>query len=224
LRQRTAVPVATSAPVWVMEKVCEGSGLALLAIVASFFLPWTEHLRAERKIELTAIVLLALVLGVTFWKRIVLLIPHLPVVGRLLARPRLAQLWSDLTRGGDRVLTWGVLSSSLGLSLAARLCDGIAIFWAARLYGVELSLAAAWFLIGTSGFLGGISMLPGGSGVVEATLIGLLLAFAATPATAVAIALTARIIIFWLWVALGLGIALRYTASAEAKRLDRTGG
>lgn len=213
LRRRAGVPVATSAPVLVLEKGCEAAALAFLALAASAFLPWTEQLLAERRLALLAALLLGLALGVTFWRPLARLLQRLPLARRLLARPGAAHLWSDLLAGGDRLLTWSVLARALGLSLVARLCDGLAISWVAGLYGVDLSLAAAWFTIGSSGFLGGVSMVPGGAGVVEGAQVGLLLAFGAGPAAAVATALTARLLIFWLWVALGLGLALRDAAA-----------
>jgi uncharacterized membrane protein YbhN (UPF0104 family) len=139
-------------------------------------------------------------------------VPRLPLLRRLLARPGAAQVWLHLVSGSDRLLSWAIVLQALGLSLLARLCDGLAIVLVAGLYGLSLPPAAGWFLIGSSGFLGGISMVPGGAGVAEATMIAGLLALGAGPATAVATTLTSRLLIFWLWVALGLGLAVRYAA------------
>jgi uncharacterized membrane protein YbhN (UPF0104 family) len=218
LRQRTAVPIATSAPVLLLEKVSEGTGFALLALGASFFLPWTEAFRTGADVAVIAPIV-ALALAATFRRRITALAPGLPLVGRLLARPGLQKLWADLAHGGDRVLGWPGLLLALGLSLLARAFDGLVIFWIARLYGLDLPLAAAWFIIGSAGFVGGVSMLPGGAGAVEATMIGLLLAFGGEPAAAAATALTARVLILWLWVLLGLGLALRYSTGAGGRGL-----
>ena len=213
LRQRTAVPIATSAPVLFLEKVSEGIGFALLALAASFFLPWSEALRTGADIAVIAPII-ALALAAGFRRRITELAPGLPLVRRLLARPGLQKLWSDLAHGGDRVLGWTGLLLALGLSLLARAFDGLVIFWVAGMYGLDLPLAAAWFIIGSAGFVGGVSMLPGGAGAVEATMVGLLLAFGGEPAAAAATALTSRILILWLWVLLGLGLALRYSTRA----------
>lgn len=213
LRQRAAVPVATSAPVYLVEKACEAAALASLALVASLFLPWTEGIPPSEKLAASFGLLLALVLAVGFWRPLAALAPRVPLVGRVLRRPGLAELWAHLLLGGEQVLSWRVVGGSLSLSLLARLADGLAIYWLAEQFGVQLTLAAAWFLIGSTGFLGGVSMLPGGVGLVEASLAGLLLAFGAGPAAATALALTARLLIFWVWVVLGLLLALRYAVA-----------
>jgi uncharacterized membrane protein YbhN (UPF0104 family) len=101
-----------------------------------------------------------------------------------------------------------MLLAALGVSLLARVCDGVVIHLVGGAFGIAISLAAGWFMIGSSGFLGGISMVPGGAGVADATLIGLFMAFGGVPATAIAAALVSRLLILWLWVALGLGLAL----------------
>ena len=213
LRQRAAVPVATSAPVYLVEKASEAAALASLALVASLFLPWTEGIQPSEKLAAGFGLLLALVLAVAFWRPLAAVVPRLPLASRMLRRPGLAELWEHLLLGGEQVLSWRVLGGSLSLSLLARLADGLAIYWLAEQFGVQLTLAAAWFLIGSTGFLGGVSMLPGGVGLVEASLAGLLLAFGASPAAATALALMARLLIFWVWVALGLLLALRYAVS-----------
>lgn len=213
LRQRTDVPIATSVPVWIVEKICEALGLAILAVGASLFLPWVEAFRTERSIELAGALLLGLLVGLLFWRRIARAAPRLPVLGRLMCRPGINVVWAKLVRGGDQVLSWPVVLAALALSVTARLFDGVAIFWVGRSFGIDLSLAASWFLIGSSGFLGGISMVPGGAGVAEATLVGLLVAFGAPAAAATATALTSRVLILWLWVALGLGLAVRCAAT-----------
>lgn len=210
LRQRTAVPVATSSPVFFMEKLCEAITLAGLAVVSSLFLPWAGAVAPNSKLWLLGTALMLLATAMAFRDRLIVLAPRLPLAGRVLGHRWTGEIWSNLVGGTTRVFTWPMLLIGLALSFAARLCDGVAIVWVASLYGVDVSLAAGWFLIGSSGFLGGISMLPGGVGVAEASLIGLFLTLGAGAAAAVAAALTARILIFWIWVVLGLVLALRY--------------
>ncbi|MGE3907799.1 MAG: lysylphosphatidylglycerol synthase domain-containing protein [Chloroflexota bacterium] len=220
LRERLSTPVAMSLPIFVMEKGCEAIGLAGLAIGASLFLAWGEDVAPTARFAVAGLALVVLVVGATFRNRLIRLAPHLPLVGRVLRRPGPAALWTHLTDGADRVLSWPVLLTTLGLTLVARVFDGIVIVWVGGLFGIELSLAAGCLLIGSSGFLGGVSMLPGGVGVAEGTLIGLFLAFGAGPAAAVAAALTSRILIFWIWVALGLGFALRYAVHPWAQHAE----
>jgi glycosyltransferase 2 family protein len=231
LRTRAAVPVAVCAPVLLLEKIGEALGFALLSLIASFLLPWSEVFSGGQNLALVVAILVVVALAGSLRRpllaRAALMGPvlaRMPLGGRLLLRPSLGKLWADLAQGGERVMGGSGLVLAVGLSFAARVCDGVVVFWVARLYGVDLPLAAACFIVGSAGFVGGLSMLPGGVGAVEATMIGLLLVFGEAPAASVAIVLTTRILIFWLWVALGLGLAVRYSMKSgmgsQASRVE----
>jgi uncharacterized membrane protein YbhN (UPF0104 family) len=196
-----------------LEKVGEAAAFGGLAVVASLFLPWMAALHSDRGLVLLGVILVGIVIAVLFRRELFRVIPTLPLLRRLLARPRPRSLWENLTHGSERLLGWQGLSLAIGLSFAARFCDGLVMLWAANVYGIDLPLAAAWFIVGSAGFVAGVSMLPGGVGVVEATTVTLLMLFGGEPAVAAATALTTRLLIFWIWIALGLVLAVRYCMS-----------
>lgn len=75
-------------------------------------------------------------------------------------------------------------------------------------YDQPISLAETVFIFSFSALLGGLSMLPGGIGVVEVGMIGLLEVFGCTSASAVAISIIFRL--FFLWYPLLLGFTFNY--------------
>lgn len=87
--------------------------------------------------------------------------------------------------------------------------------WAAEVYamwlllahlGADVSLTAVSFIFAFSTLVGGISMLPGGLGGVEATMFALLLAVGVPTETA--ITATAIIRLTTLWFAVGIGFVM----------------
>jgi uncharacterized protein (TIRG00374 family) len=97
-----------------------------------------------------------------------------------------------------------ILSRNALLSLTARTCDGLSLTWAALAIGIDIPALVGIFALNSSGALGGLSMLPGGIGVVEASMSVALAGFGAPPTAALAGTLAARFFTFWLWVAIGL--------------------
>jgi uncharacterized protein (TIRG00374 family) len=86
----------------------------------------------------------------------------------------------------------------------ARTCDGLALAWCVYALGIEITPAAGIFILNSSGTVGGLSMFPGGVGIVEGAMVFLLTTLGAMPAAALAGAMTARLLTFWIWVAMGL--------------------
>jgi uncharacterized protein (TIRG00374 family) len=95
------------------------------------------------------------------------------------------------------------------LSFVARTCDGLCVTCTAWALGIQIPILGGIFALNSAGTLGGLSMLPGGIGVVEASMSVILASFGASPAAALAGTMLARFLTFWLWVAMGLGLLVR---------------
>jgi uncharacterized protein (TIRG00374 family) len=108
----------------------------------------------------------------------------------------------------------------MALSLVARTCDGLTLTLAAAALGVNIPALAGIFVLNSSGALGGASMLPGGVGVVEASMSVLLAGFGASTSAALAAALVARFLSFWLWVAIGLVVLVRTGIASDGARVS----
>jgi glycosyltransferase 2 family protein len=219
LQQQSGTPIARSLPLALVERATDGVGLALLALVAGLLLAPT-HVAGTSMLAMSnywpvLVVLVALVaIGVMRIPGTLAIVRR--VMDRFLARLRawlnvvVARRGEGVARelgvGGWLMFDPRAVVTALLVSLTGRLCDALVLFVAAASFGYSISPVMAVFVLGTAGVVGGLSMLPGGMGAVEASMIGLLVAFGAPAPVAVAATVVTRALIFWLWVALGLTI------------------
>jgi uncharacterized membrane protein YbhN (UPF0104 family) len=212
MERRTGVPAARTAPIVLFEKLMDATAFAGLALVAAALLPGLgESVSSAARGLLLAI---AIGIGIALVARSVrptsvagLL---LPIARRSRFGARIATAAELALAGSADVLRGPVLATNLALSFVARTCDGIALALAAWSLGIQAPLLGGIFALNSSGTLGGLSMLPGGIGVVEGSMALILhAAFGASDAAALAATMIARFFTFWLWVAMGLVLLVR---------------
>jgi len=104
-----------------------------------------------------------------------------------------------------RILLKGTrLAEGTAFSVAAWACEATAFFLILRGISADITLLEAVFVYSFSSVVGAISMLPGGMGTTEATMIGLLLVVGvSSPVASFAVILT-RVCTLWYAVAVGI--------------------
>jgi len=217
IRERTGASAVQTAPLVILDRLTEGGGFAVLAIVSAFMVP-----------ELKALVpspwLVLLGLGVLFifaltrdrWSRLAIS-PSQWIESRL---GRLAPYWPRFWQGMRTGFTLTQIAGGLGLTVVARFADGFVVLMAAQIMGVGLSLPQAILVLTISGLAGGFSFLPVGVGATEATMTGLLVLLGAPLSNALAITLLTRLGTLWLWVGLGLVVAFWLRLSPFVPKQD----
>ncbi|NMB42135.1 MAG: flippase-like domain-containing protein [Firmicutes bacterium] len=103
---------------------------------------------------------------------------------------RLFSLPSLLFAVGIGVISWGF--------------EGLVIFLAVKAFGGEISILGSIFVVSFSSLLGALSLLPGGLGVAEGSIMALLLLIGLGREMAAATTLVTRFSTLWLGVAIGL--------------------
>ncbi len=124
-----------------------------------------------------------------------------------LAEPIRLFLGAGRTLLAPAALTWAVV-----LSVLSWFCECLAFYVVLHGLGLGTPLRAATFIYAFASLAGAVSMLPGGLGVAEGSLTGLLVALGTTLPDAAAATLLIRAATLWLAVALGaatLGLAFR---------------
>lgn len=139
---------------------------------------------------------------------------------RLFARLRVA------LRQTARLFAPRIYAAALVLATIGWFAEGLALYWLLTLLGADVSLREAVFVLAFAMIVGGLSMMPGGLGGTEATMVALLLAL--DVGADVAIAATAVIRVTTLWFAVGLGflalpLALRLTRLGPPSNATRSG-
>jgi uncharacterized membrane protein YbhN (UPF0104 family) len=186
LKRAYDVPVRRSAPVVLAERVTDATGVVLLAVVAG---------AAGRNWPLLA----AAVVAVTA----LVVVVHSPLLerfGRLGEAPGAARALL-----GTRLLVEMTL-----LSAVSWLFECLAAYVCVRGLRLDLSLAETIVVFTLGSLAGAISFLPGGLGVAETSMTGLIKVLGdTTKAQAAAATLLIRLATLWFAVALGLlGLAV----------------
>jgi uncharacterized membrane protein YbhN (UPF0104 family) len=128
---------------------------------------------------------------------------------RLFARARAT------LRQTARLFAPRLLLLAMVLSLAGWLAEAFAFHWVLDVLGASLTLLQATFVFTFAIVVGAVSMLPGGLGSAEATMVALLVALGVELETALAATAVIRATTLW------FGVALGFLALPTALRLAR---
>ncbi len=202
LRRSFAVPVRRSAPVVLAERVTDATGVVVLALLGG---AGTERWP----------LLVAALVGVA----IVIVVIRSPLLERFAGLGEAPGLAASLLRAR-------LLAEMTAVSAAAWLCECLAAYVCVRGLEIDLSLADTIVVFSVGSLAGALSLLPGGLGVAEASMTGLIRVLGdTTKATAVAATVLIRLATLWFGVALGLvGLAVEERLAREVGALAGRAG
>ncbi|MGV3617683.1 MAG: lysylphosphatidylglycerol synthase transmembrane domain-containing protein [Fimbriimonas sp.] len=166
LLQQVGVPIEKSSPAVAMSSMTDQLGFLLCGIVASFFF---EPARKPVMILLAVLAVIALVLGIeairTWLYRL---------VERLLGRFNMADKWKGFVENMSETLSWRVMAVGIANTLVSFALLVFALHLCME--GVDHSVAPLTLLLAFAvpTMLGRISALPGGIGVTEVGMVGVL--------------------------------------------------
>ena len=216
VRGLVGTEISRTASVVMAERLTDVVALLLLAGLGATVLPHGPLL-----LGLVAVLCVAAVVA--------LRVPAVLRLGRhllpaRLVEGRLAEPVRLFLGAGRNLLAPGLLALTVGLSVVSWLFECLA--FSVILVGLAepLPLRAATFLYAFASLAGAVSMLPGGLGVAEGSLAGLLAAMGTPLPAAAAATLLVRLATLWLAVALGiLTLGLAFRGGMEAGEPRPTG-
>ena len=100
-------------------------------------------------------------------------------------------------------------------SVSAWIIESIAVYFVFRGFGIDLSFPIILLIFTASSIAGAVSMLPGGIGVTEGGMVGLLLLQGIDYTTSFSAVLLVRIVTLWFSVIIGL-FALRMVTKKKS--------
>jgi glycosyltransferase 2 family protein len=201
LKRSFAVPVRRSAPVVLAERVTDATGVVVLAVAGGA--------------------------GTRSWPLIVVAIVAVAGVVALVRSP-LLERFTRLGEAPDAaraLLGTRLLAGMTLLSAASWLCECLAAYVCVRGLRLDLSLADTIVVFSLGSLAGALSFVPGGLGVAETSMTGLIRVLADVPkAAAAAATVLIRIATLWFAVVLGLlGLAVEERLARRQSRSGRTG-
>lgn len=202
MKETEEVPVSRTTSVVGAERITDFVALAMLAALGPIVY--------GRSVTLVAALFASLGVGLILiqWQslfyKVLAAIETIPIITRYVAA--LEELYEStyaLSRPGP-------FFGALGLSLVAWTFEAMALLVALRGYGIDGSALQSVFVYGFGLVVGAISMLPGGLGATEATMVGLLLSIGYERSIAVSVVLVVRVGTLWYAVLLGLVVYLSF--------------
>ena len=181
LRRSFDVPVRRSAPVVLAERVTDATGVVVLAVIAG------------ASTDRWPLLVLALA-GVAA----IVLVVHSPLLGRFAAL-------GEAPETARRLLGAWLLIGMTALSAVSWFCECLAAYVCVRGLDLDLSLMDTVLVFSVGSLAGALSFLPGGLGVAEASMTGLIRHLGDTTKVAAA-AGTVLIRLATLWFAVALGL------------------
>ena len=135
------------------------------------------------------------------------------------ARPNRFAFFGEATEASRALLTTPLLVGMTLLSAVSWFCECLAAYVCVRGLGLDLSLADTVVAFSLGSLAGAASFLPGGLGVAEASMTGLIRVLGDTSrAAAAAATLLIRLATLWFAVALGLiGLAVESRVAGSSK-------
>ncbi|MCK5698950.1 MAG: flippase-like domain-containing protein [Candidatus Aenigmarchaeota archaeon] len=190
----------------------------------------------ERITDVLGLVILSLA-GALYYKQNLLLILAFPAIiliffacikSKALSKIIISKLESKTGKYAENIKTMhktfqktlepkGMLAMSL-LSALAWLFECLGLYLVIQGFGHSISMLHATFIFSFASLAGAISMLPGGLGVAEATIFGLLELNGIPAATSVGIAIIARLGTLWYGAFMGLAIYLAFKKKYHKKQ------
>ena len=191
LHQRTGVPVATSAPAVVMERLTDVISVALLGMTGALLLPPAVAL------AIGALLVIGLAVGLLAASRYGARALDLPVLRRW--REPLGQSQDGLRR----LMSPRLLLAAVALGFLAWAAEGLALWVIVLSLGDEVAVDIALPISAAAALLGAVTALPGGLVGFEGSMVALLGQAGLPAATAALATLLTRLATLWLAVIVG---------------------
>ena len=208
LRRLTGVPIRRTSAIIAAERLTDGFAMLALAGVGLTQFAYGRTLLAVAFLGASTVVLL--LRRPRLLSSLLARLAHRPLVGRVFEHV------VAFVEASDQLLRPGLLGMGVGLGIVSWAGECAAFY----LVLVGLGLPGSWhlllvatFVLAVSSLAGAVSMLPGGLGVADASIAGMLLLLvpddAMTRGTAIAATLLIRFATLWFAVILGvLALAL----------------
>lgn len=222
LRERHGLPIATSAPIIIAERLTDGLAMLILASGGLLVYGYGKELLVLIAIGAVGLVVFTQIRAIPL--AILRMLEGMPVFNKRV--PHLRAFYEST----HRLFSLGPLLLAVSLGLISWGGECVAMYLVLVGLGVvstpELLLQST-FILASSSLLGSASMLPGGLAVADGTIAGMLLVLGVTNDGAIAAAATLLIRFCTLWFGIGVGVvgllALDRTPNA-ANKVARTTG
>lgn len=196
LKNKYNVPVSKTAGILLMERLMDLIGVLILASCAFFFSGKAVWIFIVT--SLVVIILVALICFEKLYKPLLLRLAKLNYFGVIF------QKILEILITSRSLFTFKIITISILFSVIAWGAEAFAFWLVLSGFGLNITFFGAVFIYAISTIAGAISMLPGGLGSTEVTMLGLLALQGVIVANAVPAVLLIRLSTLWFVPAVGV--------------------
>ena len=196
LKQLDDIEISRSAPIIFAERLTDVMGLLILASVGIIVYDYGLNLLMAILAIFALIVLI--IQSRTLSMRIIDFCERLPLVSNFVHHLRLSY------ESAYTLLRHKPLFYTIAISIVSWFFECIAMWYVLKGFGLDRTLLESTFVFAFSSLAGAVSMLPGGLGVAEGSIVGLLHTLDVSNAIATGTALIIRFGTLWFGVLLGI--------------------
>lgn len=216
LREENGTPVSKSMPIVLAERVTDFISVVLLSIIGAFVFNYGQE-----------IILAIGLLFVGFTILIGFRAPSLLIIkkiGSIKFLKKYANNFLEAYESTYQLLKIKPLIIGTFISSFAWFSECLGLYFVLDVFSksthIEVNILVATFIYGFSTLIGAIAMLPGGLGVTEASITGLLVLLKIPKNISVASTIIIRIATLWFAVFLGIIAVLIYEKTTDIKNLE----
>lgn len=208
LKEYRAVPISRSSPVVVAERASDVIGVMVLGSAGTLAYGF------GREVLAVSVVLMAVFIGIVQTRSLCLKL--LRFAERLPLVRKFATHLEEFYESAYTLMKARHLLPTVALSTAGWFFECLAAYLCLRGLGVDLPLLLVTFIFVIASLAGALAMVPGGLGVAEGSMTGLLITSDVERGVAVAGTMIIRLATFWFAILLGLvGVFLYGTLYAK---------
>lgn len=196
LKERTNVPISSSAPLIMAERLTDGISMLILASVGALSYNYGKG------------VLLFVLLGMICFVIIVqspkIIHKFINIINKISFMKRFAAAIDNFYDKTYVVLKLKPLIFAMTIGVVSWFFEGLVIYFTVKAMGIEFPLLASIFTVSFSSIVGAVSMMPGGLFAAEGSILGLLMMMGLTKDIAAATTIITRFSTLWLGVVIGI--------------------
>jgi len=185
-----------TAPIVFVERYYDLVGILIISIIGIWFV------NIDQTIVFVALTIIIVALVISQQKKIVIKI--LRKFERVSFLNKFAVKTLEMFETIHILLKPKLYAKSIGYSVTAWLIESLAVFLIFLGFDIDLSLPTVILIFTISSIIGGLSMLPGGIGITEGGMVGLLLLEGIDYTSAISAVILVRIVTLWFSVIIGL--------------------
>ena len=196
LKQMDGISISRTVPIVFAERLTDVIGLIILSSFGAVVFQHGKFVLATMLFVIFSIVAIIQSRSISLY--LIAFGEKLPVISKF------AHHLHELYESAFVLLKLRTLCVSIGISIVSWFFECVAMWYVLKGFGLDLSILLATFVFAFSSMAGAVSMLPGGLGVAEGSIVGILYMMGIPKASAAGSALVIRFFTLWFGVLIGI--------------------